>query len=54
MKTAQQAMDDGDYDVAITNYATALEIDHGNTEARAGKRKAEHAKQYEEQLESQE
>lgn len=54
MKNAQRAMDDGNYDVAITSYAAVLKIDHGNTEARAGKRKAEHAKQYEEQLDSQE
>jgi serine/threonine protein kinase len=53
MNKAQGAMDNGEYDIAITNYGAVLTIDSGNTEARNGMRKAEHAKQYEEQLDSQ-
>jgi hypothetical protein len=48
---AQSQMDQGSYDDAISTYAAALQLDSHNSAARNGKRRAEKAKQYEQQLE---
>ena len=48
---AQAEMDEGHYDDAISTYAAALQLDSHNSAALNGKRRAEKAKQYEQQLE---
>jgi serine/threonine-protein kinase len=53
LEQAQKAMDAGEYNDAITSYEAVLNMDHGNAGARNGMRKAEHAREYEEQLDSQ-
>jgi hypothetical protein len=49
---AQSQMDQGRYDDAISTYAAALQLDSHNGAARNGKRRAEKAKQYEQQLDA--